>query len=134
LLHSVCVAEVALCTNNVGVNRIFMETHKQKSIGLRSGDRGGHDTGSSGTRPIQRPAECLPNHSRTARLKYALWGIVKLKVSQNRYQTTEQLEEAVHTAFQSLTPQMLRKTNHRTWRRIILCAENNGAHTDVIDV
>jgi hypothetical protein len=42
-----------------------------KSVGLRSGDRGGHDTGSSGTRPIQRPAECLPNHSRTARLKCA---------------------------------------------------------------
>jgi hypothetical protein len=29
---------------------------------------------------------------------------------------------------------MLRKINHRTWRRIILCAKNNGAHTDVIDI
>jgi hypothetical protein len=64
----------------------------------------------------------------------ALWDIVKQKVSQNRYGTTEQLKEAVRTAFQSLTPQMLRNMNHRTWRRIILCAENNGAQTDVTDV
>jgi hypothetical protein len=55
-------------------------------------------------------------------------------LSRKSAKTTEQLKEAVRTASQSLTPQMLRKMNHRTWRRIILCAENNGADTDVIDV
>jgi hypothetical protein len=62
------------------------------------------------------------------------FGVLLSRKSVKTYGTTEQLNEAVRTAFQSLTPQMLRKINHRTWRRIILCAKNNGAHTDVIDI
>lgn len=30
--------------NNVGVNRTFMESHKKKSVVLKSGDRDGHGT------------------------------------------------------------------------------------------
>jgi hypothetical protein len=37
-----------------------------------SGERGGHDTGVSGPRSIQRPGQCLPNHSRAATLKYVV--------------------------------------------------------------
>jgi hypothetical protein len=49
----------------------FMEPLKYKTIGLRSGDRGGHGTGHLEQRPIQRPGHWLPVHSRTARLKCA---------------------------------------------------------------
>lgn len=63
----------------------------------------------------------------------ALWGIIKAKVSQQRYQTTEQLKDAVRTAFAAINRNLLRKISHRSWRRIILCHENNGGHTDLLD-
>jgi hypothetical protein len=40
-------------------------------MGLKTGDRGGRDTGASGPRPVRRPGQCLPTHSRTAGLKCA---------------------------------------------------------------
>jgi hypothetical protein len=63
----------------------------------------------------------------------ALWGLKKEIVAQQRYQTTDDLKQAVRLAFNRVTPQMLRKIPHRTWRRIILCHENDGAQTDPLD-
>jgi hypothetical protein len=48
------------------------------------------------------------------------------------YQTTDDLKQAVRLDFNLVTPQMLRKMSHRTWRSI-LCHENDGAQTDPLD-
>jgi hypothetical protein len=59
----------------------------------------------------------------------SLWGFKKEIVAQQHYQTTDDLKQAVRLAFNRVTPQMLRKMSHRTWRRIILCHEQ----TDPLD-
>ncbi|KAJ4447742.1 hypothetical protein ANN_09750 [Periplaneta americana] len=56
----------------------------------------------------------------------SLWGIIKQHVSKHRYQTIEDLKQAVREAFREITPPFLRKISHRTWRRIILCRDNDG--------
>ena len=43
------------------------------------------------------------------------------------------MKAAVTASCRILTPSMLRKMSHRTWRRIRLCSENEGQHTDVMD-
>ena len=43
------------------------------------------------------------------------------------------MKAAVTASCRILTPSMLRKMSHRTWRRITLCSENEGQHTDVMD-
>ncbi|KAJ4442792.1 hypothetical protein ANN_04385 [Periplaneta americana] len=63
----------------------------------------------------------------------ALWGHIKQKVAQNRYQTTEELKDAVRNVFASITPTMLRKISHRSWKQIILCHENNSVQTDPLE-
>jgi len=45
----------------------------------------------------------------------------------------DELKAAVTAAFGTLTLAMLRKMSHRTWRCMILCSENEGQHTDVLD-
>ncbi|KAJ4434756.1 hypothetical protein ANN_23325 [Periplaneta americana] len=62
-----------------------------------------------------------------------LWGILKQHLSKHRYQTFEDLKQAVREAFREITPPLLRKISHRTWRRIILCRDNDGAHIGVLD-
>jgi len=37
-----------------------------------------------------------------------------------------QLKDALRNAFVKITPAMLRRACHRTWRRIILCFEHDG--------
>jgi hypothetical protein len=54
-------------------------------------------------------------------------------VAQQRYQTTDNLKQAVRRAFNRVTLKMLRNMSHRTWRRIILCHENDGGQTDTPD-
>jgi hypothetical protein len=39
-----------------------------------------------------------------------------------------------HVPWYTITPQMLRRMSHRTWRHIRLCSEHDGAHTDPLDV
>lgn len=63
----------------------------------------------------------------------ALWGIIKEEVRKHRYTTNDQLKEAVRAAFTTITPDLLKRMNKRTWRRINLCVENGGMHTDVLD-
>lgn len=63
----------------------------------------------------------------------SLWGFIKECVAQQRYETTNDLKEAVRMAFARISPQMLRTMSHRTWRKIILCHENEGAQTDPLD-
>ncbi|KAJ4434353.1 hypothetical protein ANN_22912 [Periplaneta americana] len=50
-----------------------------------------------------------------------------------RYQTNDELKDAVTAAFADITPQQLRKMSQRTWRRIQLCIHNDGAHTYPLD-
>ena len=63
----------------------------------------------------------------------SLWGIIKQKVLKQRYQTVEELKQAVREAFREITPPILRKISHRAWRRIIVYRDNDGAHTDILD-
>jgi hypothetical protein len=46
-----------------------------------------------------------------------------------RYRITEAVEEA----FTHVTPDYLRITSARTWRRIQLSYDNEGLHTDVLN-
>jgi hypothetical protein len=55
LLHPVFVAKLFYGVNSVAINSIFHGTPQVKPIGLRSGDRGGHDTRSLGTTTEPRP-------------------------------------------------------------------------------
>jgi hypothetical protein len=50
-----------------------------------------------------------------------------------QYHTTEVLWAAVEEAFPHVTLDYLRKTSARTWRRIQLCYDNEGLHTDVLN-
>jgi len=59
------------------------------------------------------------------------WGdIIKGRVAAHRYNNNEDLRRAVEDAFRTITPKMLRRMSHRTWRRIRLCVQHQGAHTD----
>jgi hypothetical protein len=63
----------------------------------------------------------------------ALWGFIRERVGKMQYRTTEVLRAAVKEAFTHVTPDYLRKTSARTWRRIQLCYDNEGLHTDVLN-
>lgn len=63
----------------------------------------------------------------------ALWGFIKEEVRKHRYVTNEQLRNGVREAFARVTPVMLKRMSKRTWRRIQLCVDNGGMHTDVLD-
>jgi hypothetical protein len=49
-------------------------------------------------------------------------------VAQQRYQTTDDLKQAVRRAFHRVIPQMLRNMSHRTWRRITTMVEHKRMH------
>ena len=63
----------------------------------------------------------------------ALWGFIKEQVRNTRYHTTQELRAAVEYAFTLVTPEYLRKTSARTWRRIQMSYDLDGVHTDVLD-
>ncbi|KAJ4428057.1 hypothetical protein ANN_24071 [Periplaneta americana] len=62
-----------------------------------------------------------------------IWGFIKNKVRNHRYNPTGQLRAAVEDAFNKVTLDYVRKTSARIWHRIQLCCENEGLHTDVLD-
>lgn len=64
----------------------------------------------------------------------SLWGIIKGRVAARRYNNNEDLRRAVEDAFRTITPKMLRRMSQRTWRRIRLCVQHQGAHTDSLDM
>ena len=55
-------------------------------------------------------------------------------VAARRYNNNEDLRRAVEDAFRTITPKMLRHILQRTWRRISLCVQHQGAHTDSLDM
>jgi len=64
----------------------------------------------------------------------SFWGIIKGRVATRRYNNNEDLRRAVEDAFRTITPKMLRHMSQRTWRRIRLCVQHEGAHTDSLDM
>jgi len=64
----------------------------------------------------------------------SLWGIIKGRVAARRYNNNEDLRRAVEDSFRTITPKMLRRMSQRTWRRIPLCVQHQGAHTDSLDI
>jgi hypothetical protein len=62
-------------------------------------------------------------------LDNALWGFIKERVSKMQYRTTEVLRAAVT----HVTLDYMCKTSARTWRRIQLCYDNEGLHTDILN-
>jgi hypothetical protein len=63
----------------------------------------------------------------------AFWGFITERVSKMQYRITEVLRAAVGEAFTHVTPDYLRKTSARTWRRIQLCYDNEDLRTDVLN-
>ena len=63
----------------------------------------------------------------------SLWGVIKEHVSARRYATNEELRNAVEDAFRTITPDMLQNMSRRTWRRMKLCLQHDGEHTDILD-
>ena len=53
----------------------------------------------------------------------SLWGYIKDIVSKQRYQSNDELEAAVTTAFGTITPAMSQKMSHRTWRHNVMQQE-----------
>lgn len=78
------------------------------------------------TWPPRSPDLTTPDNS--------LWGIIKGQVSARRYNNNEDLQKAVEEAFQTITPEILQRMSERTWRRIRLCYDHNGEHTDPLDL
>jgi len=64
----------------------------------------------------------------------SLWGIIKGRVAARRYNSNEDLRRAVEDAFRTFIPKMLRRISQRTWSRIRLCVQHQGAHTDSLDM
>ena len=54
----------------------------------------------------------------------------KEKVAQHCNTNTNELTQAVTDAFNEVTHQMFERISHRTWRRINICYDNDGAQTD----
>ena len=63
-----------------------------------------------------------------------MWGTIKGIVAARRYSNNEDLRRAVEDAFRTVTPKMLRRVSQRTLRRIRLCVQHHGAHTDPLDM
>ena len=63
----------------------------------------------------------------------SLWGFIKGQVSGIRYETIDQLKHAIIAAFASVSRNSLQKMAQRTWRRMELCKNNEGQHTDPLD-
>ncbi|GFG37993.1 hypothetical protein Cfor_02876 [Coptotermes formosanus] len=61
----------------------------------------------------------------------SLWGIIKGRAAARRYNN---LRRAVEDAFRTITPKMLQLMSQRTLRRIRLCVQHQGAHTDSLDM
>ena len=64
-----------------------------------------------------------------------LWGIIKGRVAACCYNNNNKdLRRAVEEAFCTITPKMLRCMSQGTWRRIRLCVQHQGSHTDSLDM
>jgi hypothetical protein len=65
----------------------------------------------------------------------SLWGIIKGRAAARRYNNNnEDFRRAMEDAFRTVTLKMLRCMSQRTWRRIRLCVQHQGAHTDSLDM
>ena len=60
-------------------------------------------------------------------------GFIKGQVSGIRYETIDQLKHAIIAAFASVSRNSFQKMAQRTWRRMELCKNNEGQHTDPLD-
>jgi hypothetical protein len=86
-----------------------------------------------GSPVLPAPLDWSPRSPDLSTCDNSLWSFIKEIVAQQRYRTTDDLKQAVRLVFNRVTPQMLWKMSHRTWCRIILCHENDGAQMDPLD-
>ncbi len=51
-----------------------------------------------------------------------------------KYATIDQLKTAIKNVFSEISQNkdLLKRMSERTWRKIELCAQNDGIHTDII--
>ncbi|BFZ09215.1 hypothetical protein BsWGS_12254 [Bradybaena similaris] len=61
----------------------------------------------------------------------ALWGMTKENIRKTRYNNAVQLKAAIRASLNSISPDDLQCISARTWRRIRLCAENDGEHRQI---
>ena len=55
------------------------------------------------------------------------------KIARQRYTNTDELKQAVTDTFNEVTHQILGRMSDRTWRRISICNDNNGAQKNSIN-
>ncbi|KAL0852138.1 hypothetical protein ABMA28_000375 [Loxostege sticticalis] len=61
-------------------------------------------------------------------VKYFVWGYVKKSVYAHECSTREEMEEKIHAAFASITPDMLQSARTSMLRRTELCLDKEGGH------
>lgn len=65
---------------------------------------------------------------------FFLWGYLKDKVQRRHPQTADEIKEAIVDAIQTITPEMLRRTQHSIFKRLQKCRDENGRHARDKDV
>jgi len=122
LLHDVCLHhDGAPAHFALSVRDVLNEHFPGRCIG-----RGSPTSPASLPWPPRSPGFTIPDNS--------FWGIIKGRVAAHRYNNNEDLRIVVEDAFRTVTPKMLRYMSRRTWRRIRLCVQHEGAHTDSLDM
>jgi hypothetical protein len=86
-----------------------------------------------GSQHLPGPLEWPPLRPKLSSSENALRRFIKQKIVQKRYSLTEELIETIRNAFASIAAAILRRFSLRTGRRITLCNENDGAHTDKLE-
>ena len=104
----------------LSVRQLLNETFPSRWIG-----RGSDSFPSPISWPPRSPDLSTPDNS--------LWGIIKERVAMKKCSTNSELREAVIAAFATISADTLEKMSLRTWRRIQLCDDSDGAHTDPLD-
>jgi hypothetical protein len=76
--------------------------------------------------PPHSPDRTTPDNS--------LWGTIKGRVAACLYTYDEELPRASEDAFRKITSQMNQRMSQGTQRRVRLCFQHQGAHTDPLKV
>ncbi|XP_036150569.1 uncharacterized protein LOC118648339 [Monomorium pharaonis] len=61
-------------------------------------------------------------------LDYFVWGHIKAKVEHMRERTEVEVREAISAAFNTVTPDMIRRATQQIVRRAELCLDAQGKH------
>ena len=78
----------------------------------------------------QLPVKPISEKPRPHNVRQLTMVLLKKNLSIIRVDSVEQLKREIIRILRTISPEMLRRASRRTWRRIQLWAENDGAHTE----